>query len=216
MMILILMKVLELLKKLVMIIWITIELNKNSKLSHLIEMTQELPLFKNSLKDLMYSNNISTILCKILSMLKSEPEEILLDISKNPKKKLTSSKLNSKEDKLMPLNLKMISFLLWNTKPLLKLTGKPPLLLLIKLKLNSKHTEISIWKKSKDSLMMLKLLTKLSESSSKNSKVLMTSSETNNMTKLELSMMTDSVQVCSEEPMLQLVLTQVKVDGMLP
>lgn len=216
MMTLILMKVSDLLKTLVLIIWITLKVFKFLKHSHPTEMTLNQPSLKNSLKDSILSNNISTILCKILSMLKSELEEIPLDSSKNPKKKLTSSKLNSKEDKLMPLNSKTISFLLKNMKPLLKLTGKPPLLLLKKLKLNSKHTEISIWMKLKDSLMMLKLLTKLSESSSKNSKVLMTSSETNNTMKLVLLMMKDSVQECSVELMSKLMPTQVLEDGMPP
>jgi len=58
------------------------------------------------------------------------------------------------------------------------------LLLLLKLlRLNSKNTEISICLKSIDLEMMLKLLMKLSLSSSKNFKELMTSLETNNMMK---------------------------------
>lgn len=68
-------------------------------------------------------------------------------------------------------------------KPQLLLLMKTLLLLLKLLKLNSKNTEISICLKLIDLEMMLKLLTKLSQSSSKNYKELMTSLETNNMMK---------------------------------
>jgi hypothetical protein len=72
------------------------------------EMILDKLLLENSLKDLMDLNNISTIPCKILLMPKLEPVETQLLSSKNLKKKPTSSKLNSLEEKLMLPNSKTI------------------------------------------------------------------------------------------------------------
>lgn len=64
--------------------------------------------------------------------------------------------------------------------------------------------------------MMSKSLMKLLESSSKNSKVLMTLSETNNTMKLELLMTKDSDKECSVLLKFNLDHTLVLVDGKLP
>merc|ERR1712187_317578 len=80
-------------------------------------------------------------------------------------------------------------------------------------KLNSKSTETGTCLRSIDLEMTSRLLMRLSPSSSKSSKVLMTSSETNNMMRLVSLMIQDSKMVCSETPTLMLEHTPVKPTG---
>merc|ERR1740138_87262 len=202
-------------KKLVTITLITTEMPKLLSKWITLEITPSKPSLVSLWLDSMSSFSTSTPPWMTSSKLRSEPVEILSLSSKNLRKRPTSSRSNSTDMRPMPLNSRTISSSPRTWKPEPRELGKTPSPLLSKLRLSSRSTETSTWLKSIDSEMTSKLSMRSSPSSSKNSKVLMTSSETNNMTKSWPLMMRDSPLVCSET-LKKLVSTPDKPTGKVP
>merc|ERR1740138_1119271 len=185
-------------KKLVTITLITTEMPKLLSKWITLEITPSKPSLVSLWLDSMSLFSTSTPPWMTSSKLRSEPVEILSPSSKNLRKRPTSSRSNSTDIPLMLPNSRTISSSPTTWKPEPRKLGKTPSPLLSKLRLSSNNTENSTCKKLIDLETTSKLLMRLSRSSTKSSKVLMTSSETNNMTKSCLLTKKLSDKVCSE------------------
>merc|ERR1711990_396786 len=180
------------------------------------EKTSRPPSLVDLWSDSMSSFSISKLPWMTLSKLRSEPVETPSLSSKNLRKRPTSSRSNSTDTPLMPPNLRTISSSPKTWKPEPSKPGTTPSPLLSKPRLSSSNTENGTCPKSIDLETTSKLSMRLLRSSSKNSKVLMTSSETNNTSKVVLLMTIDSPKVCSETLTLTPVSTLVKPTGKVP